>query len=65
MSIQVRLWADASGRITRVQLVSSSGDAEVDAALRDQVFAGLALREPPPPDMPMPIVTRITSRRPS
>jgi outer membrane biosynthesis protein TonB len=60
MKIQVRLWSDATGRITRVQLASSSGNAELDAVIRDQILSGLTLREPPPKDMPMPIITRVT-----
>jgi periplasmic protein TonB len=60
MKIQVRLWSDATGRITRVQLASSSGNAELDAVIRDQILGGLTLREPPPKDMPMPIITRVT-----
>ncbi|MBB5051854.1 MAG: energy transducer TonB [Afipia sp.] len=64
-TIQIRLWADGSGRITRVVLTPSTGDAEVDAAIRNEVLGGLALREPPPKDMPMPIVTRWIARRPS
>ena len=63
MQIQVRLWSDASGRVSRVQLVSSTGDTELDSVIRNEVLAGLTLREPPPKDMPMPIVTRITARR--
>jgi protein TonB len=62
--VTVRIWSDASGRVSRVQLASSSGDAELDQAVRE-VLAGLILREPPPRDMPMPIVTRITERRAS
>lgn len=65
MQVQVRVWADSSGRITRVALVSSSGNAEVDNAIRSEVLSGLMLRQPPPPDMPMPMVTRITARRPA
>jgi outer membrane biosynthesis protein TonB len=63
--IQVRLWADATGRITRVTLSPSTGDAELDAIIRDEVLGKLTLREPPPRDMPMPVVTRVTARRPS
>ncbi len=63
--IQVRLWADSSGRISRVILTPSTGSAEVDAALRNEVIGSLTLREPPPKDMPMPVVTRVTARRPS
>lgn len=64
MQVQVRLWADGSGRVIRVQLVSSTGDAELDAIIRNEVFSSLVLREPPPKDMPMPMVTRVTARRP-
>ncbi|PPQ31755.1 energy transducer TonB [Rhodoblastus sphagnicola] len=64
VQMQVRLWADATGRITRVQLGSSTGDAELDAVIRNEVLGALTLRSPPPADMPMPIVTRITERRP-
>jgi outer membrane biosynthesis protein TonB len=63
--IQVRLWADATGRVTRVTLSPSTGDAELDAIIRDEVLGKLTLREPPPKDMPMPVVTRVTARRPS
>jgi outer membrane biosynthesis protein TonB len=65
MQVRIRLWADGSGRISRVQLVSSTGDAELDAIIRDDVLGSLTLREPPPKDMPMPMVTRVTARRPN
>jgi protein TonB len=65
MQLEVRLWADGTGRVSRIQLVSSTGDAELDATIRDTVLGGLMLREPPPKDMPMPMITRVTARRPS
>ena len=65
MQVEIRLWADASGRVSRVQLVSSTGDSALDAVIRNEVFGGLVLREPPPKDMPMPMVTRVTARHPS
>lgn len=65
MRVEIRLWADATGRVSRIQLVSSTGDAELDAAIRDNVLGGLMLREPPPRDMPMPMITRVTAHRPS
>jgi protein TonB len=65
MQIRVLLWADGSGRVSKVQLVSSTGDAELDAIIRNDVLGSLTLREPPPKDMPMPLVTRVTARRPS
>jgi periplasmic protein TonB len=63
MQVEIRLWADSSGRVSRVQLVSSTGDPALDAVIRNEVFGGLVLREPPPKDMPMPMVTRVTARR--
>src|SRR5262249_24003545 len=65
LRIAVLLWPDATGRIDRVQLMSSSGDAGIDEAIKNEVLIGLKLREPPPKDMPVPIVTRVTARRTS
>ena len=64
--IEVRIWADPStGRVTRAVLVSSTGDTAMDAAIRDEVLTGLQLDQPPPEGMPMPIVMRVTARRPN
>lgn len=63
--VQVQIWADHMGRVNRVQIVNSSGSADVDAVIRGEVLSGLTLRQPPPADMPMPMVTRITLRQPS
>ena len=65
MQVTVRLWADSAGRVVRVQLGSSTGNPEIDAAIRNEVLAGIVLREPPPRDMPMPMVTRVTAHRPT
>ncbi len=65
LRVEVKVWADASGRITRVTLAGTSGNASVDAALRDEVLTGLQLSEPPPEGMPMPIALRVTARRPN
>lgn len=60
----VRIWTDALGRIERVEVQGATGDPAVSAAIKD-VLTGLRLREPAPDGMPMPIVLRITARRPS
>ncbi len=64
MAVEIRLWADSAGRVNRVQLSPSTGDPALDAIMRDDVLGGLVLREPPPKDMPMPMVLRVTERRP-
>jgi TonB family protein len=60
----VRIWADADGLITRVELSKSSGNAALDDAVENQVLRHLQLSQPPPPDMPMPIVMKLTSEQP-
>ncbi|MDD5200592.1 MAG: TonB C-terminal domain-containing protein [Terrimicrobiaceae bacterium] len=65
LSLQVRIWADSTGRIERATLSGSSGNAAIDKAIRDEILTGLQLQEPPPEGMPMPIVMRITAKRPN
>ncbi len=65
LAVQVRVWPDAVGRITRVQLVSSTGNKSMDDAIQNEVLTGLQLQEPPPPGMPAPIVLRLNARRPN
>lgn len=64
LSVNVRVWPDSGGRITRAQLASSTGDSTLDSAIRDEILTGLQLQEPPPPGMPTPITLRVAARRP-
>jgi TonB family protein len=57
---ELRIWLDAGGSVTRVQLAASSGDPAVDAAMTRSLI-GLAMHEPPPRDMPQPIRLRTKS----
>lgn len=61
--LRVRIWADNTGRVTRAQLVGTTGDTALDGAIANDVLTGLQLQEPPPSDMPMPVVLRITAHR--
>jgi outer membrane biosynthesis protein TonB len=65
LRLKVRVWPDRSGRITRVELGASSGDPAVDAAIKNEVLDGLVLPDPPPANMPLPIVLRIVEQRPN
>lgn len=58
----LRLWFRPDGRIERAELVGSTGDAEIDAALRAALADLRPLRAAPPPDMPQPMQLRLTSR---
>ena len=60
--VELRVWADEMGLIERVQLVYSTGRPELDAAMQSVV--GHRLKEPPPHDIPMPMIARFTARRP-
>lgn len=62
--IEIRLWVDDGGRITRVVLHPSTGNPEIDHAIENEVLMGLRLERPPPSDMPMPIVARLTATHP-
>jgi outer membrane biosynthesis protein TonB len=59
---ELRIWWDPSGRVTRVQPVGASADP----ALAEEFHAlvGLQLRQPPPADVPMPVIMRIKAHRP-
>src|SRR5579864_4544789 len=55
--VQLELWIDSSGHVMRVELVPPTGDAELDATLRNQAL-GLTLPTVPR-DMPMPLKLQI------
>ncbi len=63
--LKVRIWVSNAGSVTRATLASSSGDASLDEALKNQVLIGLSLPEAPPSGMPMPIVMMISAQRPN
>jgi TonB family protein len=63
--IEVRIWVDpATGRLIRAKLGSSTGEAGLDQAIIE-TLQGTQLQQPPPEGMPMPIVLRVTARRPN
>jgi len=63
--IEIRVWADSFGRITKVSVVNSSGDLTLDNLITKDILVGLQLSEAPPADMPMPIVMRVSAKRPN
>jgi outer membrane biosynthesis protein TonB len=65
MSIEIRVWPDPTGRITRATLANSTGDTALDDLIRNQILTGLQISQAPPEGMPTPIIMRITARRPN
>ena len=63
--LQVRIWPDSTGRVSRAQLVGSTGDPALDGAIQNEVLTGLQLHEPQPRGMPSPILLRLNARRPN
>jgi TonB family protein len=61
--LQVRIWLSATGTVTQVEIDKSSGDPQVDAAVKNQVLAGLQLPAPPP-GTGMPIIMSLTGQQP-
>ena len=63
--VNARVWLDASGKITRAELVDSSGNAAMDDVLKREILMGTQLSDAPPRGMRMPIPLRLTARRPN
>ena len=64
MDVQVRVWLDETGRVSKVSLSKSTGDPTVDDAIRSEVLSDISMSEPPPQGMPMPIVMHFSAKRP-
>ena len=62
LRILVNVWVGANGSLTRVELLSSSGNAEVDNAIKQALKALPPLREGAPADMPQPVKLKISAR---
>ncbi len=64
LKIQVRIWPDPdTGHVSRAKLDGTTGDHNLDNAIVNEVLTGLQL-DAPPKGMPVPIVMRVTARRP-
>jgi len=60
--VTVKVWLDSSGKVSRAQLVDSTGDARADEILKAALNDMRGLRDSPPADMPQPMKIRVTSR---
>lgn len=57
----IQVWIKADGNIDRVELVNSSGTAEIDEALKQAISQIRGRFKPPPERMPQPLKIRIRS----
>lgn len=58
----VNVWLHADGRVARAELLGSSGDAQIDAALRAALDRFPGATTPPPPALPQPMRLQLSSR---
>jgi protein TonB len=59
ISVIARIWPDSTGRIARAKVTGGGGSA-FETAVQNDILTGLQLPDPPPADMPLPIVMRLT-----
>lgn len=61
-SVKVNLWVDADGSVRKVEILSSSGNKDVDKSLRAALKEITQLTTRPPEELPQPVRLRIASR---
>jgi periplasmic protein TonB len=62
-SVQIRVWVDAVGRISRSELASSSGKEDVDRSLRAALAKFSAeIGQQPPLNLPQPLTIELIAR---
>ncbi|WP_199540837.1 energy transducer TonB family protein [Paraburkholderia kururiensis] len=60
----LNLWMEPTGRITKVTIAQSTGDAKIDAAVVAAIEALGKVDEPPPPSTTWPVLVKLQGRKP-
>jgi protein TonB len=60
--VDLHLWVGRDGRVTRHELLGSTGDTDIDEMIR-QALAGIGFSMLPPDQMPQPIRLRVVTGR--
>jgi protein TonB len=61
ISVIANIWIGADGSVSRAELDTSSGDGDVDEAVRSALGSLRSRLKPPPENMPQPVKIRIRS----
>ena len=61
-SVILKIWVSKEGRLERFEFASSTGNPEVDSALRTALQGSPPLGDTPPESMPQPLRLRVVSR---
>ena len=56
-----QIWLTPDGGAERVELIGSTGDAELDKTLRDTLLKMPRVPQAPPQDLPQPVVLQVSS----
>lgn len=59
--VGVQLWLSADGVPERIELINSTGKQDVDQLLRDVLLGLGKLPQPPPKDMPEPVILQVST----
>jgi protein TonB len=59
--VEIRVWLSKDGRFEREELARGSGDASIDALIREGLTQVAPLRQALPADLPQPLRIRVTS----
>jgi periplasmic protein TonB len=62
--IKFTVSVDATGNITGVKLIGSTGDVSIDEAIKSEALNGIRLQAPPPGGKPMTVTMVLNARRP-
>ncbi|WMJ69388.1 energy transducer TonB [Stenotrophomonas sp. 24(2023)] len=62
--LQINVWLEADGRLSRVELLRGSGNDEADAAVLDVLRQLGRVDQPPPPSQEFPARVLVQGRRP-
>jgi hypothetical protein len=61
-SVSVKVWVRSDGTVERAHLAQSTGDRERDKAIELELSHWTRVSQAPPPNTPLPISVRLTSR---
>lgn len=61
-SVGINVWVSSDGRVSRVELATTTGSRETDALLTEAIMGARTAALRPPPDMEQPIRLRVSSQ---
>jgi TonB family protein len=60
--VRLRVWVDGSGRVSRCEVLGTTGQQRIDLSLRRAVDRTAVCAGPPPADFPNPVILMVRSR---